>query len=82
MIQWHLEELMAQYREKTGEPLKPAHLAEKTGLAASTIHKHVHHPPLRIDFQTLDVLLHFFSNTLGPLTTQDLVEFVKWPEAE
>lgn len=82
MIRWRLDELMEQYREATGEPLKPTHLAQKTGLAPSTIHKHVHRPPLRVDFQTLEVLLKFFSNTLGPLTTQDLVEFVNQPQEE
>jgi hypothetical protein len=36
--------------------------------------------PKRVSFETGDVLLRFFSKRLGPLTTDDLLEFVSEPE--
>ncbi len=76
MVRWRLKELMEQYRETTGEPLLMVHLAHRAGLAPSTIHNLIHNVPDRIGFNTVESLLTFFTPALGPLTTQDLVEFV------
>lgn len=80
MMRWRLKELMQRYAEVTGEPLLPRHLALATGLATSTVHQLVEGNPKRVSFETGDVLLNFFSEKLGPLTTDDLLEFVSEPE--
>jgi len=80
MVHWHLNDLIVRYRKATGEPLLQRHLADATGLAPSTIHYLVNKPPLRVDLRSVDALLAFFSEVLGPLTTQDLVEFVNQPQ--
>ncbi len=79
-IRWHLNELMVAYRKATGEPLLAVHLAKAAGLAPSTIHYMTHQFPVRIELRSVGLLLAFFSQALGPLTTQDLIEFVNQPE--
>lgn len=80
MIKWRTQELMRAYEEKTGETLTMTKLAIGTGLSGSAIHRHMHYPPLRMDTRTVDALLTFFSRALGPLNTNDLLEFV--PESD
>lgn len=80
MVRWRTQELMKAYEEKTGEALTMTKLAIATGLSGSAIHKHMHYSPMRMDTRTVDALLTFFSRALGPLTTNDLLEFVPEPE--
>jgi hypothetical protein len=80
MIRWRLQNLMQAYQEKTGERLTMTTLAQETGVSPSAVHKHMHYSPMRVDMRTLDSFLRFFSRSLGPLTTQDLVEFVDTPD--
>jgi hypothetical protein len=56
------------------------HLAKATGLAPSTIHYMTHNQPARVELRSVGLLLAFFSSALGPLTSQDLIEFVPQPE--
>lgn len=80
MMIWRLKDLMARYGEKTGKPLLPRHLALGTGLANSTTYQLVEGNPKRVSFDTAEALLTFLSKELGPLDTNDLLEFV--PDSE
>ena len=80
MVRWRTQDLIKAYEEKTGEILTMSKLALATGLSGSAIHKHMPYPPMRMDTRSVDAILTFFSRTLGPLNTNDLLEFV--PESE
>ena len=79
-VRWRLNELIIAYRKATGEPLLGLHLANATGLAPSTIHYMINNQPARVELRSIGLLLDFFSTALGPLTSQDLIEFVPTPE--
>ena len=80
MVRWRTQELIRAYEEKTGTTLTMSALALGSGLSGSSIHKHMHYPAMRMDTRSIDALLTFFSGVLGPLNTNDLLEFV--PESK
>ncbi len=76
MMRRRLKELMQRYAEVAGEPLLPRRLALTTGLTTSTVHQLVEGNPKRVSFEAGDVRLNFFSEKLGPLPTDGLLQFV------
>jgi hypothetical protein len=75
MVHWHLPRLIEQVQQASDEPLSLPQIARTTGIAVSTIYMLVEHPPRRVDTRTLNQLLIFLSQHLGPLTMNDLLEF-------
>ena len=75
MVHWRWPTLLEQAREKSGERLHFAQIAEATGLSISTVYLLTEHQPKRVDINTLNQLLLFLRKYLGPITTDDLLEF-------
>ena len=75
MIRWRMDDLMAQYEEKTGQKLRTMELVYEAGLSTSTAYLVTREAPARIGLKSVDSLLTFFSQHLGELTTSDLIEF-------
>lgn len=75
MIRWRMDDLMAQYEEKTGQKLQTMELVYKAGLSTSTAYLVTKEMPKRIGLQSIDSLLTFFSQHLGELKTSDLIDF-------
>jgi len=65
MLKWRVIELMAEYRVLSGNKLTQQEIAERTGLARTTVAKMVGGQGRRVDLASLDVLLNFFSPLLG-----------------
>lgn len=75
MMHWHLPKLLEEARSKSGEHLNLPQISEATGLSVSTIYMLIERSPKRIDANTMNRLLTYLSRYLGPLTTNDLLEF-------
>lgn len=75
MVYWRWPTLLEQARQQSGERLHYAQIAQATGLSISTVYLLTEHPPKRVDIHTLDRLLIFLRQYLGPITTNDLLEF-------
>ena len=65
MLKWRVIELMAEYQVLSGNKLTQQEIAERTGLARTTVAKMVSGRGVRVDLASLDVLLNFFSPLLG-----------------
>lgn len=75
MMHWHLPELLEEARHRSGESLNLPHIAGATGLSVSTVYMLIERTPKRVDTNTLNQLLTYLSRYLGPLTTNDILEF-------
>lgn len=75
MVHWRWPMLLEQARQKSGERLHFSHIAQATGLSVSTVYLLTEHPPKRVDIHTVNQLLIFLRQYLGPITTNDLLEF-------
>jgi hypothetical protein len=75
MMHWRLPELLEEVRRKSGERLNLPQISEATGLSVSTVYMLIEHRPKRIDVNMVHQLLVYPSRYLGPLNTNDLLEF-------
>lgn len=65
MLKWRACELVAEYQVLSGNRLSYLEISERTGLSRTTITKVIGGHGVRVDLDTLDVLLNFFSPLLG-----------------
>lgn len=80
MMKWQVNHLIGQYKDHTGEGLSYLELANRAGIAKSTVYLLANNKTQRIDMPVMEKLLTFFSDALGRRLTLD--DVVKWePES-
>jgi DNA-binding Xre family transcriptional regulator len=76
MLRWEISRLAGAYQVKTGESLTYRDISEATGLAESTLSRLGNGHTTRIDFETVETLLAYFSEKLDrQLNTNDLLSW-------
>ena len=75
MVRWKMDGLIQRYEEATGSSIKATQLMREANLSPSTTYLVLRGEPLRISLKSIDSLLSFFSQYLGPLQISDLIEF-------
>lgn len=76
MMKWQINHLIGQYKDRTGEGLTYLELANRAGIAKSTVYLLANNKTQRIDMPVMEKLLIFFSDGLGRKLTLD--DVVKW----
>lgn len=77
MVRWRLNSLLAELKDVAPDDAAYRAISAATGISTSTITAIARNEAKRVDFDTIDRLLTFFSDKLGRhLITQDLIEFL------
>lgn len=76
MMKWQVNHLIGQYKDQTGEGLSYLELANRSGIAKSTVYLLANNKTQRIDMPVVEKLLIFFSDALGKKLTLD--DVIKW----
>jgi hypothetical protein len=75
MTRWRINTLLGRLKDTDPKLAEYRSIYNATGVATSTISGIVN-GTRRVDLDVVDRLLGYFNEHLGPLTTQDLIEFV------
>lgn len=76
MIMWKLNTLVGRCKDRGIEGLEYREIYKETGVSTSTLTSIMNNKTTRIDRDTVNRLLVFFSDKLGEeLTTNDLLEW-------
>lgn len=74
-MRWKLGELMSRCKAQ-GKPITYRELSQASGVSTNTIYMLVNGKASRLDLQSMERLLAYFSRELDrPLTTEDLLEY-------
>lgn len=76
MLKWEIGRLMGAYQAKTGKPLTYRDISSETRIAESTLSRLGNGHTTRIDFETVEKLLLFFSKKLE--ITLDTHNLLSW----
>lgn len=74
MMRWNLRVLRSECEQQLGHSLTYRQIEEDTGISKSTITGLMNNQTRRVDFDTIETLLKYFSEKMGrPLRIADLL---------
>ena len=80
MIRWHLKELIGKYESESRKSISYREISKETGVAISSISDIATGKSTRVDLQTLDSLVRYFSGLFKrEISICDLLKMVEEP---
>ena len=76
MVQWSLYKILGRYQAQTGRPMSLNQLADDSGVTRSVVMSIASGQSKRVDLKTLNRLLDYFVDKMGPVSVADLLEYV------